>query len=289
MDTNIENSKHKLLVSFSGGETSAFMAQWLWKNKQDEYDMIFVFANTGQENEETLDFAKKCSDYFGFPVVWIEADVVHEKGKGTKSKVVTYETASRNGEPFEEVIKKYTIPSIKYLHCTRELKQVPIRHYARSLGWKNKTYYTAIGIRADEIDRVNEKHNEEKIIYPLISMVKMTKPSVNLFWKDMPFRLELKGYQGNCKWCWKKSLRKHLTIAKETPEYFDFPKRMEEKYGTDKNPTFFRSKMKVEDIIKLSQEPFEPAADDAVNYIQKEIKGNDLDLSNGCIESCEVF
>ena len=46
--------KQKLLVSFSGGETSAFMAQWLWKHKQDEYDMIFVFANTGQENEETL-------------------------------------------------------------------------------------------------------------------------------------------------------------------------------------------------------------------------------------------
>ena len=33
-------NKKKLLVSFSGGETSAFMAHWLWKNKQDEFDMV---------------------------------------------------------------------------------------------------------------------------------------------------------------------------------------------------------------------------------------------------------
>ena len=49
----------RLLVSFSGGETSAFMAQWLWRHKRDQYDMVFVFANTGQENEETLDFVQQ--------------------------------------------------------------------------------------------------------------------------------------------------------------------------------------------------------------------------------------
>ncbi|SRR3972149_628960 len=282
--------KKKLLVSFSGGETSGFMAQWLWKNKQDEYDMIFVFANTGEENEQTLDFVQKCSDHFGFPVVWIEADVVSEKGKGTKSKIVTFETASRKGEPFEEVIKKYTIPSIKFPHCTRELKQVPIKHYARSIGWKKRDYETAIGIRVDEIDRVNEKFAEEKLFYPLVSIMPMTKQKINFFWNQMPFRLELKGYQGNCKWCWKKSLRKHLTIAVENPEYFDFPKRMEEKYGnTEKKLRFFRKNMMAQEIIDLSKEPFEKAMDDATKYEQFDINGNDLDISNGCSESCEVF
>jgi hypothetical protein len=31
-----------------------------------------VFANTGQEREETLEFVKQCDDHFGFGTVWIE-------------------------------------------------------------------------------------------------------------------------------------------------------------------------------------------------------------------------
>ena len=45
----------KLFISFSGGETSAYMAQWLLANKAKKYtDIICMFANTGQENEETV-------------------------------------------------------------------------------------------------------------------------------------------------------------------------------------------------------------------------------------------
>lgn len=90
-------NKPKLLVSFSGGETSAFMAQWLWKHHRDDYDMIFVFANTGQENEETLEFVQKCADHFGFPVVWVEAVVHHGKRKASTHRIVDFETASRDG------------------------------------------------------------------------------------------------------------------------------------------------------------------------------------------------
>jgi 3'-phosphoadenosine 5'-phosphosulfate sulfotransferase (PAPS reductase)/FAD synthetase len=99
--------KKKLVISFSGGETSGFMAQWILKNKQDEYDIVCVFANTGQENEETLEFFEKCDKEFNLNLVWVEAVINPEKGKGVRHKIVNFDTASRNGEPFEDAIKKY--------------------------------------------------------------------------------------------------------------------------------------------------------------------------------------
>ena len=58
-----------LLVSFSGGETSGFMAQWIKDHLDDMYDeIVFVFANTGLENEQTLEFVKKCDEHFNLNV-----------------------------------------------------------------------------------------------------------------------------------------------------------------------------------------------------------------------------
>lgn len=301
MEKSLSEQCNKLLISFSGGETSAYMTQELFKQFKGWRDMIVVFANTGEENEATLQFVDKCDKYFGWNVVWVEAVVNPQNRKGITSKVVTFETASRNGEPFEEVIKKYGIPNIVNPNCSRDLKKNVIRHYAKSIGWKN--YKTAIGIRADEIDRISEAAEKEKLYYPLVSFG-TTKPFVNRFWRDMPFRLELKGYEGNCKVCWKKSLRKHLQIAKENPQAFDNFKKWEEKYGEfipetrkhneDIKPPFrfFRNNLSVSDIMELSKKEFTPPKDDAQNYtetIQLGFFDLPLDMSNGCVESCEVF
>lgn len=289
--------KKNLLVSFSGGETSAFMAQWLWKNKQDQFNMVFVFANTGQENEETLKFVQKCEDNFGFPVVWVEGIYSKKLGVGAKSKVVDFKTADRKGKVFEEMISVYGIPNQANPQCTRELKGAVINHYARNvLKWK--TYYTAIGIRADEADRINKHASKKKFIYPLISkqMIPMTKPKINFFWKMQSFNLGLKGYQGNCKWCWKKSLPKLQKIAYENPEAFDFPKKMEAKYGNflpkqriekwlsegkeiPKDITFFRNYLSAKDIVDTA---YNHKVFDDSNYT-----GHQLDLIGG--ESCEVW
>jgi len=294
----------KLLVSFSGGETSAYMAQWLWNHKRNDFEMIFVFANTGQENEETLEFVEKCSNHFGFPVVWVEAKVYPEMGKGNTFKIVDFESADRSGQTFEAAIAKHGIPNTNTPHCTRELKQVPINKFARSLGWKS--YYTAIGIRSDEADRINSKAKQLKLIYPLVSreMQPMTKPKINFWWSQQPFRLNLKGYQGNCKWCWKKGNPKLYQIAKETPQFFYFPALMEKKYGefvpesrlkkmNDRGEKpllpvrFFRQNRSVNDIINEAEKWEGSVFDDSRHYAIQHDLFEDNDLIGG--ESCEVF
>lgn len=288
--------KKKLLVSFSGGETSAFMAQWLWRHKQDDYEMIFVFANTGEENEQTYEFIEKCSAHFGFPVVWIESVTSAVRGVGQSFNIVDFATASRKGEPFEGVISKHGIPNQNTPHCTRDLKEKPITKYAKSIGWAD--HYTAIGIRYDEADRYNKNAKQQRLIYPLISMVPMTKQKINFWWSQQTFRLNLKGYEGNCKWCWKKSLQKLYQLAKDNPQTFDFPKEMENKYGAYVPEArrkrmegrgvvpvipvrFFRGNRSVDDILEESRSWNKSAMDDSqdLNY--------QLDLIGG--DSCEIF
>lgn len=223
--------KIKLLVSFSGGETSAYMANWLYTHKQDDYDMIFIFANTGQENEQTLKFVRLCEIKFGIKVIWIETKVFYGKRKGSGFTITNYHNASREGQPFEDIIKKYGIPNSAYPHCSRELKVNPIHAYAKSIGWKN--YYTAIGIREDEFDRMDPNRIKKRFVYPLIQKEfrPMTKKKINFWWSQQAFRLELKGYQGNCITCWKKSDGKLFTIAKENKFAFNFMSIMEDRYS----------------------------------------------------------
>jgi len=281
----------KLFISFSGGETSAYMTKFLLENVADMYEKVIVlFANTGQENEETLEFVDRCDKEFGFNVVWVEAVVDHKPRKGTKHRIVDFNSADRSGYVFEEMIKKYGIPNQSWPHCTRELKLQPMTSYLRSIGWKKGTYDIAIGIRSDEMDRMTPTYKQNNIMYPLISVNPMTKPDINTFWKDQKFRLQLKGYQGNCKWCWKKSFRKHFTIMGENPEFYEFPMRMEEQHakagyneGGENERVFFRKNTSTQQLIELRDiTDWKPADDDSVVY-------NDyLDATAGCSDSCEV-
>jgi hypothetical protein len=221
-----------LLVSFSGGETSGFMAQWIKKHLEDSYDrVVYVFANTGLENEQTLEFVEQCDNYWKLNVQWVEASVNFGERKGTGYWLTDFDNAKRKGEPFEAIIQKYGIPNQAFPHCTRELKQAPIKAFAKDW-FDGEKYDTAIGIRIDEADRMNAKAKEMRFIYPLINreMIPATKPMINFFWKQMHFRLELKGYQGNCLTCWKKADKKLFQIYKENPKAFDFMDRMERKY-----------------------------------------------------------
>jgi len=292
--------KKKLLVSFSGGETSAFMAQWLWLHKRNEYDIHFIFANTGLENNETLEFVDQVSKHWGFHVFWIEAKVFHNERKTSGYEIVSPEIASRNGEPFEAMIAKHGMPSVRSPHCTRELKKHAIYSYAKSIGWKQ--WHTAIGIRIDEIDRVSPNAKKERFIYPLVSNVPTRKNDINKFWSEQSFDLELKTYEGNCDLCFKKSFRKLMTLVKERPETIIWWSGIEFKYhdfipdGKKHNKLLippincFRQNKSIWDIVEMAKHPFELAIDESKykpEYKQQSLF--DLDISNGCTESCEVF
>lgn len=277
-----------LFVSFSGGETSAYMTQLLLREWRERYDKILVgFANTGQEAEQTLEFVDRCEKHFAFECAWIEAKINPDKGpgKGTRHKVTSFADAAREGEPFEAFIAKYGIPGPSHPQCSKELKVRPLASWLlREHGWKQGTYDEAIGIRADEAHRQRAVKGR-KLVYPLAEgEFACTKEDINRFWAAQPFRLELRGYQGNCKWCWKKTLRKHLTIIEENPEWFDFPEAMERKYGTGDNPRrFFRQHRTVSDLRLLAvTTDFTAATDD-------KLLGLDEGAEDGCQESCDAF
>ncbi|GAG65159.1 unnamed protein product, partial [marine sediment metagenome] len=101
----------KIISSFSGGKTSAYMTI---KLKEMYQDLIVIFANTGQENDETLDFVNKCDMEYDLGVVWLQALVNFKERKGSSFCKVSYRTADRDGFIFEKMIEKYGIPNKAY-------------------------------------------------------------------------------------------------------------------------------------------------------------------------------
>lgn len=295
----IKNPKQNILMSFSGGETSAFLLQWLLKN-YPTHNIKVVFANTGEENEETLEFVQKCAEYYNVEIIWLEY-------KRLSFKVVDFKTAYRSHDqneienfwpnhPFRHYIQDFGIPNKQNMTCTRELKERIINRYLQKQGWKPSTHTKCIGIRVDEFDRVGSHW------YPLVSLG-INKPMVNNFWSKMPFRLMLKGFEGNCKTCWKKSFRKLVTIYRYNPHWFAFLRQMEKEFGNFVRDTrkhkikppirFFRDNKTVDDIEEMAKDKsIKDAIDDSkeINYQQSIWRdGTELDISNGCSESCDAY
>lgn len=210
-------------VSFSGGRTSAMLSKVMLEN-YDRDELLFTFANTGKEMPETLDFVNNCDTRWGLNVVWIE--YCREK----KFKIVNYETASRNGEPFEALIKhKGYLPNRVARFCTADLKVRPMANYIKSIGVDH--WDAALGIRYDEPKRyhrlkASEGKNRWEYIFPLWDM-RVTKKEVANFWSRQDFDLSIHSNLGNCDFCFLKGRNKKLSQAMVMPERLDWWIRME--------------------------------------------------------------
>lgn len=283
--------KERLLLSVSGGLTSMIMMLYCKKYLADKYEMICVFANTGKEKEGTLKFVNDCAIRFKTPIIWVEAKHRDENGnpfsrKGwkVKHKVVNFESASRNGEPFEEMISVLGIPSTNAPFCSDQLKRKPIESYLKRIGWRN--YYKAIGIRCDEIDRVNPHYLVKRIIYPFVSLWPKTKPEILEEGHDMGLVIDIHPDDGNCDRCWKKDMKSLCRSASREPKSFFWWKDMTTKYGYF-NPrkiklsppfNFFRGNKSVDEIFELAQKSEKEIAEVA-----------STERLDGCSESCEAF
>jgi len=253
--------KEKLyVVMTSGGRTSMFLAKYIKENTKYK-NVLFVFLNTGKEKEETLAFIEKCDKEFNLNVIWLEAKIIHEKQIGTTYKIVNFKTASRNGEPFEKMLKKYPLPNNMASNCTRELKLRPVEAFIRN-NYKDFDVYRIIGIRADEQHRKSNNATNEKLLYPLCDEIKVDAKFIRNWWENQTFDLELKDYEGNCDLCFKKSLKKRLTIVKENPKIAEWWEKMENKYSSETIPRFdLRTNKSIAEIKELAKKPFTQAKD----------------------------
>lgn len=253
-----------IIVSFSGGRSSAYMAYLVIRKYGKTHNVIFVFMNTGMEHENTLKFVHECDIEMGLNLIWIESEVHHGARKSSTHKIVNYNTAHRGNKLFIEMVKKYGLPNVSYLHCTRELKINPFNSYIKSLGIGK--YKTAIGIRADEIDRIPGDYKKKNYIYPLADNG-ITKEMVNSFWDDQPYDLNLEHRLGNCVGCYKKSPKRITENINELPSLLDQIREIEESCGKG-GRKMFRKHKSIDDIIK------ENSSDDT---------------AGSCDDGCELF
>ena len=201
------------IINFSGGRTSAYMTKRLI-DEGGEY--LVTFQNTGKEMPQTLEFINECDKRWNLNIVWLEYDRLDG------FRVVDYATASRDGEPFTQLIQKNKgyLPSQAQRYCTRVLKIETLQKYLKSLG---VTEYTSFnGIRYDEPRRwAKINATDLDIELPLVKW-KTTKPDVLSWWKQQPFDLMVNEPYGNCDGCFLKGKGKLSIIAKEKPELFDW-------------------------------------------------------------------
>jgi hypothetical protein len=175
-------------ISFSGGRTSAYM---LWRVLQSNggklpEDAIVCFANTGKEDEATLKFVRDCEVNWNVKIHWLE--YCYHETPAQRFKVVDYETASRDGQPFFELIDQNGspyLPNPVARICTAKLKIRVIHHYLKSIGWEHDESSDWVGIRADEQRRASKIDRSRT---PLV-VAGITKEDVGAFWRSQPFDL----------------------------------------------------------------------------------------------------
>ena len=224
------------IVSFSGGRSSGFM---LW-NIIEAFggnlpsDLEVVFCNTGLEHEETYNFIKRISDNW-CDITWLEYTrkdknwvAKGEPEKNADFRIVDFDSSSRKGEVFSELVlknatktSKHFVPNPRFRICTAQMKiRTMGRYVKRHLKWDEWT--NCVGLRYDEKRRYSAMKNDsnrESVVMPMYE-AQHDEKTVKSFWKDHPLDLKLplnSNAFGNCVGCFLKGRKKLEIIAQEEP------------------------------------------------------------------------
>lgn len=220
------------LISFSGGRTSRYMLKHIVDAHGGTLpdDVVAVFANTGREMPETLDFVQRTGSEYNVPIVWLEYDPEEPH----QTRIVSHNSASRNGEPFSALIRKRRmLPNPVTRFCTTEMKIRRFDMYARHwLGWDR--WLSVVGLRADEPSRVNklgprnESRKDRWLTIAPLAQAGVTKAGVLAWSRSQPFDLDLEVDEngdtllGNCDICFLKGRKKVERIMSQRPDLADW-------------------------------------------------------------------
>lgn len=157
-------SQEHNIVSFSGGKDSTALLLLAIERQTDNLQV--VFADTGNEHEQTYDYVRYIEHATGVPIRWVKADFTDriagkreyvltkwaEKGVSQTNIERAAATLIPTGNPFLDLcIWKGRFPSSQAAFCSEELKRNPIINQVQNpllnagddvVSWQ--------GVRADE-------------------------------------------------------------------------------------------------------------------------------------------
>lgn len=267
-------------VGISGGRTSALLGDLIVQAHSGKVpdDVFFTFQNTGKEREETLVFVDRLERRWGKKIHWSEWCGVYGV-TGRAWKEVDFASASRNGEPFDMVLRYYDeyrsvekneppiLPNVVNRYCSDRMKTAATIWFMRERGFDEWDAY--LGIRRDEHTRyarmmaANEKRANRFTMECPLYIAGITKNDVNAYWATQDFDLGINSDAGNCDGCFLKHPDKLIRSFQSEPERADWWSAHEERTGqrwSRSTPSF--KELKWVAIQRNKQMPLLPVAGD---------------------------
>lgn len=247
-----------VMVGTSGGKTSALLAFLVRSHSPNRLEVLLDFENTGREHSQTYLFLQRLSIVNVGPI-WYEFRkplIYGDPPRNALYEIVTAETCSRNGEPFEmflETLAEFrkvaknlgpVKPSAVRRLCTAYMKAKVSEMVARDHDFE--VYTKFLGLRADEPSRIAKMSNRDtakKTTSAPLAQLGITKEHVERFWTEQPFTLECPANLGNCDLCFLKD-ETHLAhnmlheISDESREWWI---KIQKKYGSFKRGTDYEN------------------------------------------------